>query len=463
MTPRTRRLDVRNNRRNDRRSKGQEHPVLTPKEDEAQRGSDPPGSFGHVDRPSGDLDPSWSPGDAPREAEELIKEHGREHRPHREDVYPYLLIRAYSPGDRGRRPTWPPVPSWESPDIGLIDAAWSGPYDTSQLVASPTAGRRYRVFVRIWNLGLLPAVGVHVRAWFVNPGFFGGNPGNPAYQPQLIGGAMVNLEDRTRPGAMAVVELDQTWDIPSDLTGHECLMASVSCPLDQWGGVLDANNDRHVGQRNLTILAGAQSAKSLLFTLGNLVTTYGTLELVHGGAAVVPVLRGALGTAKTEFGPVTRLRAPGVRAFRLGVDIGTGRHLAVMFRVDRGWLVADSARVWALAQERGITGDDDRDLRRVRTRARDKGTHPLARPNGIRRLVEQLGPELYDKVGVVVDGESGEALLEGLMRLWDLQGLDAVDLTRAIAGEKPAAHLLRFAHTDPEFEEVGGYSLALIG
>ncbi|MEO6020761.1 MAG: hypothetical protein ABIP45_10990 [Knoellia sp.] len=455
MAPRTRRTH--------HRGKGQENPVLTPKEDEAQRGTDPPGSFGHVERPSGDLDPNWSPGEAPREAEELIKEHGREHRPRREDVYPYLLIRAYAPGDRGARPTWPPVPSWESPDIALIDAAWAGPYDTSQLVASPTAGRRYRVFVRIWNLGLLPAMGVHVRAWFVNPGFFGGNPSNPAYQPQPIGGVMVHLDDRTRPGATAVVELDSTWDIPSDLTGHECLMASVSCPLDTWGGALDANHDRHVGQRNLTILAGAQSAKSLIFTLGNLVTKFGTLELVHGGAAVVPLLRGVLGTAKSEFGSATRLRAPGARDYRLGVDIGTGRHLATMFGVDRGWLVADTARVWALAQERGITGDVDRDLRRVRTRGDEKGTHPLARPNGIRRLIELLGPDYYDKVGVVVDGEPGEALLEGLVRLWDLPGVDAVDLAGAIAGEKRAAHLLRFAHTDPEANEVGGYSLALIG
>ena len=83
--------------------------------------------------------------------------------------------------------------------------------------------RRYRVFVRIWNLGLFPAIGVHVRAWFVNPGFFGGDPSNPAYAPQLIGGAMVHLEDRTRPGATALVELDRTWDIPCLLYTSRCV------------------------------------------------------------------------------------------------------------------------------------------------------------------------------------------------------------------------------------------------
>lgn len=439
-----------------RGNRDNENPVLTPKEDEAQRGTDPPGSFGHVDPPSGDLAPDWKPSRTPDDAEELIKEHGRERQPRREDVYPYLLIRAFSPGDRGARPTWPPVPCWESPDIGLIDAAWSGPYDTSQLVASPTAGRRYRVFVRIWNLGLLPAMGVHVRAWAVNPGFFGGNPNNPAYQPVPIGGAMVHLEDRSRPGSMAVVELDQTWDIPSTLTGHECLMATVSCPLDKWSGVLDANNDRHVGQRNLTILAGPQSAKEMLFTLGAAIAKGGTLELVHGGAAVVPMLRGVLGTAKSEFGEVTRLRAPSARAYRVGIDIGTGRHLFTMFRVEGGWLVADSGRAWALIEKRGL----------VREGGYERGgdaPHPFATPNGSRRLIEKLGPKFYEEIGVIVDGDPGEALIEGLLRLWDLQGLDAVDLTRAIAGDKPAAHLLRFAHVDPELQETGGYSLTLIG
>ena len=265
----------------------QEHPILTEKEDAEQRGDNPPGSFGHTELPNGDLDPGWTPSDDVKDAaEELIKGIGGDRRPRREDVYPYLLIRAYSPGDRAVRPTWPSIPCWESPDILLIDAAYTGPFSVSHLVASPTAGRRYRVFVRVWNLGLFPAIGVHVRAWYVNPGFFGGDPNNPAYQPQPIGMAVVpQLEDRTKPGAMQVVELDKTWDIPSTLTGHECLMATASCPLDEWKGSLDANHDHHVGQRNLTILAGTDNAKKLLFTLGQLVTRRGRSNC---GTAVRP-------------------------------------------------------------------------------------------------------------------------------------------------------------------------------
>lgn len=429
-----------------------QHPVLPDKEDREQRGDNPPGSFGHTDPPSGDLAPGWTPNDDNlHAAEELIKELGRERRPRREDVYPYLLVRAFSPGDRGARPTWPPVPCWESPDVLLIDAAYSGPFAISQLVGSPTAGRRYRVFIRVWNLGLLPAVGVHVRAWYVNPGFFGGDPNNPAYQPVMIGGAMVNLDDRTKPGAMQVVELDHTWDIPASLTGHECLMASVSCPLDQWSGTLDANNDRHVGQRNLTILAGTDSAKQLLFTLGGLVTRTGTLELMHGGAAVTPLLRALLGKGNAEF-RAAKVKAPASRKLLKGVPTGSGQHLLTMFATDKGWLVADSARVWATAVELGL----------VRDHPEDQG-HPFAKPLGTRRIIERIGVERAERFGVVVDGEPGAALADGLLKLWDLPGLDAQDLAVALAGEARVAHLLRFTHTDPERHDVGGYSLTVFG
>ena len=433
-----------------------EHPVLSEKEDREQRGENPPGSFGHTEPPSGDLAPGWTPtGRAGEEAEELIKELGREHRPRREDVYPYLLIRAHSPGDRGARPTWPTIPCWESPDILLIDASYTGPFSLSQLVVSPTAVRRYRVFVRVWNLGLLPAVGVHVRAWFVDPGFFGGNPGNPAYQPVLIGGAMVNLDDRTRPGAVQVVELDRTWDIPATLTGHECLMASASCPLDQWSGALDANHDRHVGQRNLTILAGSDNAKQLFFILGGQVGKTGTLEIMHGAGAVTALLLGVQARAKTEFGSAGRLRPPALKELRHGVTVGEAQHLLTMFLTEKGWLVADSARVWEAALEMGI----------VRNTETSDRQHPLATPLATRKIIERIGVERAEQFGVIVGDGPGEALVEGVSRLWDLPELDAVSVAAALGGRGGAAHLLRLVHTDAEGEvaDSGGYSVVVIG
>jgi hypothetical protein len=320
-------------------------------------------------------------------------------------------------------------------------------------VGEPTSGRSYRVFVRVWNLGLLPAVGVHVRAWFVNPGFFGGDPNNPAYRPQLIGGTMVNLDDRTRPGAMQVVELDTPWDIPPDLTGHECLMATASCPLDAWSGTLDANNDRHVGQRNLQILAGAEDVKSLLLGLGAMVTTSGTLEIVHGTAAVGPLLRGVLGRARTEFGTTATLHAPPQKALRHGVAMGAaGTHLLTMFRIGRGWLIADSARVWATAVELGLVKPVE-----------NGAPHPFATPLVTRRLIQRLGADRFDKLGVTLDTEPADALVEGLMQLWGVEELTAGGLAGALVEGGPYAHLLRLVHTDPERKESGGYSPIIVG
>ena len=435
----------------------EKHPRLTPEQDRQQRGDSPPGAIGaSTPLPSGELDPNWQPSGTGAEAAGWIKEHGGTapghdgHRPRQEDVYPYLLIRGHSPGDRGARPLWPPVACWESPVLMLIDATYTGPFSLAQLVTNPVAGRRYRVFIRIWNLGLLPAIGVHVRAWAVNPGFFGGDPNNPAYQPVLIGGAMVNLEDRTRPGAMQVVELDRTWDIPLTLTGHECLMASVTCPLDPWGGALDANNDRHVGQRNLTILAGPAPAKELIWTLGSMVTKSGTLEILHGGAAVTPLLQGLIGRTKTEWSTRNR-RAPAAKALRLGVPTGQGQHLATMFATGDGWLVADSAKVWAMALELGMVERDR------------KVARPLATPGMTRALLEKMGPDRAARLGVTLRGEAGDALLEGLVRLWGIDRLRGADLARAMGGEAPEAHLLRFAFQDPETRTSGGYSVIAIG
>ena len=252
---------------------------------------------------------------------------------------------------------------------------------------------------------------------------------------------------------MQVVELDTTWDIPSTLTGHECLMATVSCPLDQWTGTLDANSDRHVGQRNLTILAGTDSAKRLLFALGQLVTKTGTLELRHGGPAVTPLLKAVLGRSKTEFGSATRVRAPSVKRLRHGVATGTGQHLLTMFCTDRGWLVADSGRLWDVAVEL-----------RVVERGRAKGSpHPFATPLGTRRVIERIGLDRAEQFGLVTGAGPGDALLEGLGRLWALDALGARDLAGALAEGGPFAHLLRFSHNEPEGREAGGYSITVVG
>jgi hypothetical protein len=44
--------------------------------------------------------------------------------------------------------------------------------------------------------------------------------------------------------------------------GHHCLIASVSCPADHFGGPLLVNEHRHVGQRNLRDLLDSDRVDS---------------------------------------------------------------------------------------------------------------------------------------------------------------------------------------------------------
>ncbi len=441
-----------------------EHPELTPQEDADQRGTDPADPVGKDPErpPLPDPDPQWQPDpDRVHVWRGMLGELGKERRPHREDVYPYLLVRALATGDRGKRPTWPPVPCWESPDLLLIDASHTGPFDPARLVLSPTAGRAYRVFVRVWNLGLVPAVGVHVKAWAINPGFFGaGNQNDPYYQQHLVGGAWVELADRTRPGCVAVVELDRHWKPDPADVGHHCLIAEVSCPLDLAGGPLLPNTDRHVGQRNLTVLAGPAQLKPMLSILGAQVAEGFTLELTHAGPSARGMLQ-ALGAGHRakRGGKAQRVLVPELDQIRAGVRMSTSVHLLTAFS-ERGRTVVVASDRLAKAGEVMV----DRAGRRVVAthRVQQPGiTHRFEQPGATRRLLERLGPERWDRLGVVTDAPMAEALVEGMARALDLGDVTARGVATRLGGAPGALHALRFALLDPDGGLVGGYTVVL--
>jgi hypothetical protein len=384
-----------------------------------------------------DPDPGWQPDpDLPRKWREIASSIAKEHRPRREDVYPYLLIRAVV-GDRGARPTWPPTPCWESPDILLIDASYSGEFDPARLVVSPVAGRSYRVFVRIWNLGLLPAVGVHVKAWAVNPGFFGAmNQHDPYYQQNMIGGRWVELSDRTRPDCVAVVELDRTWDIDPNTTGHHCMLAEVECPLDPGGGLLLSNADRHVGQRNLTILTGSAMPMMLVGTLGGLVPEGFTLELTHGGKAALPALLALTGGRLEGREEVF---VPDADELRVGVPHDGERHLLTAFTMRGTSVLVPTERLLDYGVER-----------------------VLGRAGGVRRLLDKLGPEHWGRVGQTTKGSLDKALGPAVAALVDgSSDLEAGALAKLFGGRQGALHPLRFTLTDPAGGLVGGYTVVV--
>lgn len=415
-------------------------PRKGPKTD-TQRGEDPKETVPPVtgEPPQWrDPSPGWRPD--PRRARhltEVIDEIGGDRRrPRREDVYPYLLIRAVV-GDRGVRPTWPPVPCWESPDVLLIDASYTGAFDPARLVVSPVAGRSYRVFVRIWNLGLLPAVGVLVRAWAVNPGFFGtGNQDDPYYRQHLIGGTWAELSDRTRPDSVAVVELDTPWTPDAADIGHHCLLAEVGSPLDPAGGFLLSNVDRHVGQRNLTVLTGGQSPQPLIAQLGTLVPQGFALEVTHAGVDALPALQ-ALTGGRLE-GRKTLAVAP-AEELTAGLPTTTGRHLLTALALDGRTAVVPSAKLAEL-------GAGKRTERR----------------GGIVGLLREAGPQAWERFGTVTDQPLAGALAPALATVAGGRGeYTAADLSRAFGGPRGALHPLRFTLTDPEGHLVGGYTIVV--
>jgi hypothetical protein len=419
-------------------------PGPAPAPDE-QRGTDPPHTVGPGSVPVfAEPDPAFQldPG-LQHSLTVQLQELSKEHRPLREDVLPYLLVRAFTPGDRAVRPIWPPVACWESPDILLIDSAYTGPFDPTRLVGYPVSGRAYRVFVRVLNLGLVPGVGTHVRAWFVEPGFFSGQSG---YEPHPIGGAFIDLEDRTRAGAQKLVELDAPWVIPPGFFGHECLVATVGCVADPWGGVLDVNHDRHVGQRNVYILLAAQSLIPLLAQLGKRVPSGGTLELLHGGAAVEPLLAALVAgkLALDEGGTLGPVVAPDLGSLRRGVPITGGRHLMTAVIEGTRAIVAPSDVLARFAPDPASVGE------------------VFARPGGASGLLRSLESGSLHEIALVGDASSLPNLLPmAVGRMLDIGQVSAASVAKALSGTPGAAHLLRFVATDTEDALVGGYSIVV--
>lgn len=429
--------------------------------DAPERGGDPDDDVGrtpHRDLP--ETDDGWVPsGDSDARWKAVYERVAGGRQPRREDVLPYLLIRGFAPGDRGGRPLWPPVPTWESPDILLIDATYAGPFDATRLVGSPTAGRNYRVFVHVWNLGLFPAAGVHVRAWHVSPGFFNG--GGDQYRPTLVGGAMVDLEDRTRPACHRIVELDRLWTVPAG-TEHECLLASVTCPGDPWAGVLDANADRHVAQRNLAILVGEQDATELLTILGQRVPLNAMLEIVHAGTAGAPVLEAVTGGRLFRRGgadvPVDITPLP---LLRHGAAADDGQHLLVMRR-DAGRSVFARGDVLAglVKTRRPYTTPDlpqGFGLRRP-------GPFPARgtlRHDDTRHMLAELGGARLTGIAATTARPAGPALTEAFAGMLGIDDLRAGTAASALAGGEARQHLLRFIATDADDRLIGGYTIVI--
>jgi hypothetical protein len=175
-----------------------------------------------------------------------------------DSTFPFLLIRSIV-GDIGGRPFPPGQPFWESPDILIMDNV-PGPFDRKHVTYNPVPGSTYRVFVHCWNLGRSPVFGARAAAYWVDSGFF--DPQTPSqYTPTYIGGARVDLDERSKPGSHQLVELDELWQ-PSRY--YESLFAVLESPLDTARSPVDPSADRHVAVHNIFLFLHDQPVAPII-------------------------------------------------------------------------------------------------------------------------------------------------------------------------------------------------------
>jgi hypothetical protein len=113
------------------------------------------------------------------------------------------------------------------------------------------------LWAHVWNLGRAPVYNARVEFYWFNPTL-----GFNQSAANLIGVTYVDLGDRTSGNAHRIVKCPVSW-IPQFVNGgHECLMVRAFEPLTdpltpyQW----DASNDRHVGQRNISVVNATSPA-----------------------------------------------------------------------------------------------------------------------------------------------------------------------------------------------------------
>ena len=167
-------------------------------------------------------------------------------RPNREDVLPYLLVRAFTPGDRGR-----------APDLAA---------DAMLGIARPVTDRRLLhrsvrpVAMRrdTDQRKYLPGVRARIQPRNVARSR---HPGDRVLRPRLFSGQPDAAGSHRRR-----IRRSPIGPMPSPCRSSRCsrpgrpsrgfqsrpgLVATVSCLADPGRGKFDANNDRHVAQRSL--------------------------------------------------------------------------------------------------------------------------------------------------------------------------------------------------------------------
>jgi hypothetical protein len=154
---------------------------------------------------------------------------------------PYLLIR-YAVGDVGDRPvSYPPTVTWESPDVWVTNP--------QGVVDQPVAGQPNQVSAQVTNLGLQQSTNAAVSFWWVNPSL-----GQSPSTANLIATTFATIP----PMTSQTVNCPQPWVPILENDGHECILAAAYDPVFDPDPLLqttlDPSTDRHIGQKNETLI-----------------------------------------------------------------------------------------------------------------------------------------------------------------------------------------------------------------
>ncbi len=155
------------------------------------------------------------------------------------DAVTRLYIRTH-PADDGSEPFTASPNFWQSPDILIVQ-----PGGAVGGLAVPLELNHVRVVVT--NGGGIPAVDAYVDAFVANP-----STGFTPATATPIGGDWVTVQ------AYSTASVDLPWTPLATDSGHRCVIARVSLvvPFDSYTDptVFDVVGDRHVAQRNITVL-----------------------------------------------------------------------------------------------------------------------------------------------------------------------------------------------------------------
>jgi len=238
-----------------------------------------------------------------------LRKRRNEHKPE----YDVKLVCRTFVGDIGNRPLSNMV-FWESPDIWIEGS--SGDPD----VATP--GEVNQVKVHVWNMGLADSWGTTVDLYWCDP-----SVGINAAVASPIGSQTLSLFS----GQHQILSFD--W-VPEFVNhGHECLVAHVYDPVsDPISAPFNPVQDRHVGQRNISVLDVTIGKMTLFeFFSQNLSLSPATtdIEIHRLDLEAFDTVAMALGTRvwRNAAGVAPRLNAPivvGHTEFAADAPLATG-------------------------------------------------------------------------------------------------------------------------------------------